>query len=171
MEFTWELYWLLGVKLAATTAYHPQGDEQMERVNQELEQYLQLFINERQDDWDELLPLAKFQYNNHVHSATQQTPFMLDTGQHPQMGFKPHQPESQLETVNEFQDQMDSTLSEAWSALVKAKEDMAWYYNQRRVPALEYHIRDRVYLDASDICTMHPSQKLAHCYLGPFTVT
>ena len=40
VEFTWELYWLLGVKLAATTAYHPQGDKQMERVNQELEQYL-----------------------------------------------------------------------------------------------------------------------------------
>ena len=40
MEFTRELYWLLGVKLAATTAYHPQGDGQMEQVNQELEQYL-----------------------------------------------------------------------------------------------------------------------------------
>ena len=55
---------------------------------------------------------------------------MLDTGRHPWMGFEPHQPESQLETVNEFQDQMDSTLSEARSALAKAKEDMAQYYNQ-----------------------------------------
>ena len=35
-----ELYRLLGVKLAATTAYHPQGDGQTERVNQELEQFL-----------------------------------------------------------------------------------------------------------------------------------
>ena len=52
----------------------------MERVNQELEQYLQLFVNERQDDWGELLLLGEFQYNNHVHSATQQTPFKLDTG-------------------------------------------------------------------------------------------
>jgi len=39
-EFTWELYWLLRIKLAATTAYHPQGDGQTEQVNQELEQYL-----------------------------------------------------------------------------------------------------------------------------------
>ena len=88
---TQELYHLLGIKLAATTAYHPQGDIQMERVNQELEQYLRLFVNEREDDWDELLPLAEFQYNNHVHSATQQTPFMLDSGRHPWMGFEPHQ--------------------------------------------------------------------------------
>ena len=66
---------------------------------------------------------------------------------------------------------MDSMLSEARSALTKAKEDMARYYNQRQVPAPEDHIRDRVYLDASDICTTHPSQKLAHRYLRPFTVT
>ena len=39
-EFTWELNHLLRVKLAATTAYHPQGNGQMELVNQELEQYL-----------------------------------------------------------------------------------------------------------------------------------
>jgi hypothetical protein len=38
-----ELYRLLGIKLAATTAYHPQGNGQTERANQELEQYLHLF--------------------------------------------------------------------------------------------------------------------------------
>jgi len=30
------------------------------------------------DDWDELLPTAEFQYNNHIHSSTQQTPFLLE---------------------------------------------------------------------------------------------
>ena len=59
-EFTKELYRTLGIKLAATTAYHPQGNGQTEQVNQELEQYPQLFINQRQDDWSELLPLAEF---------------------------------------------------------------------------------------------------------------
>jgi len=51
-EFTRELYRLLGIKLSATTAYHLQGDGQTKCVNQELEQYLQLFVNEQQDDWD-----------------------------------------------------------------------------------------------------------------------
>ena len=69
-DFMKELYRFLGVKLAATTVYHPQGDGQMERVNQELEQFLHLFINQRQDDWDDLLPFADFQYNNHIHSVT-----------------------------------------------------------------------------------------------------
>ena len=62
-------------------------------------------------------------------------------------------------------------LSESRSMLGKAKEDMAWYYNQHWVLAPEYHIGDKVYLDASDIYTTCPSQKLAHHYLGPFTVT
>ena len=57
-EFTRELYHILGIKIAATTAYHPQGDGQTERVNQELEQYLRIFVNQRQDDWMDLLPLA-----------------------------------------------------------------------------------------------------------------
>ena len=59
-EFMKELYRLLGVKIAATTAYHPQGDGQTKCVNQELEQYLQLFINQRQDDWVKLLLFAEF---------------------------------------------------------------------------------------------------------------
>jgi len=88
-RFTRELYRLLGIKLASSIAWHPQTDGQTERVNQELDQYLQLFVNEQQDDWYDLLPMAEFQHNNHVYSATQQPPFLLDTGRMPHMGFKP----------------------------------------------------------------------------------
>ena len=68
--FTRELYRLLGIKLASSIAWHPQTDGQTEHVNQELDQYLQLFVNERQDDWYDLLSMAEFQHNNHVHSTT-----------------------------------------------------------------------------------------------------
>jgi len=169
-EFTRELYRLLGITLSTTTAYHPQADGQTERVNQELEQYLRVFVNERQDDWDELLPMAEFQYNNHIHSSTQQTPFLLDTGQHPRMGFEPAQSSSHLETVNEFTDRMNSALTEAKSALAKAQDDMSRYYNRRREPAPEYAPGDKVYLDGSDIRTSRPSKKLAHRFLGPYVV-
>ena len=116
------------------------------------------------------MPLAEFQYNNYMHSATQQTPFMLDTGRHPRMGFELDQPDSHVETVNEFKDCMEASLEEAKSALAKAKDDMARYYNQRQTPALEYHIGDWVFLDARDIKTTHPSPKLAHRYLGPYVI-
>jgi transposase InsO family protein len=36
-----------------TTAFHPQGDGQTERLNQPLEAYLRAYVNYFQDDWDE----------------------------------------------------------------------------------------------------------------------
>jgi len=78
-RFTRELYRLLGIKLASSTAWHPQTNRQTERVNQKLDQYLWLFMNERQDDWYDLLSMAEFQHNNHVYSTTQQPPFLLNT--------------------------------------------------------------------------------------------
>ena len=44
-----ELNNLLGIQMKLSTAYHPQTDGQMERINQELEQYLRVFINHRQE--------------------------------------------------------------------------------------------------------------------------
>jgi len=69
-RFTRELYCLLGIKLASFTTWHPQTDKQTERINQELDQYLQLFVNKWQDNWYVLLPMAEFQHNNHIHSTT-----------------------------------------------------------------------------------------------------
>ena len=149
--FMKELYRLLGIEAATSTAYHPQTDGQTEQVNQELEQYLRIFVGERQDNWSSLLPLAEFSYNNHIHSSTQQTPFLLDTSQHPWMGFELHQPPSQVKAVNEFTNRMKDTLEEAKSALVKAKDNMAWYYNRRHSPAPIFSPGNMVYLDSEDI--------------------
>jgi hypothetical protein len=55
----------------------------MERINQVLEQYLRCTINCHQDNWTELLPLAKFAYNNTIQGSTQQTPFFANYGYHP----------------------------------------------------------------------------------------
>jgi len=46
VRFTQELYRLLEIKLVSSTAWHSQTDGQMEHVNQELDQYLWLFVNE-----------------------------------------------------------------------------------------------------------------------------
>ena len=135
-------------------AYHPQGDGQMERVNQELEQFLRLFINQRQDNWDDLLLFVEFQYNNHIHSATQNIPFLLDTGRIPWMGFEPEQGRSRLESVNEFKEWMEDALTEAKAALAKSKDEMSKYYDRRWTPTPVYQPRDKVYLDASNIQTV-----------------
>jgi len=169
-SFTKELYRLLGIQLSSSIAWHPQTDGQTERINQELNQFLCLFINEQQNDWYNLLPIVEFQHNNHVHSVTQQPLFLLDTRRIPHMGFEPSQALSGLETVNEFTERMKSATKEVKSAIHKAQEDMTQYYNQKRTPAPVYKLGDRVYLDASDIKMTCPSLKLSHRRLGPFEI-
>jgi transposase InsO family protein len=81
--FVRELYKLLGVEGNPSMVYHPQMDGQTERVNRKVEKYLRTFVNHKQDDWADWLPLAEFAFNNLVHEATGQTPFFLNKGQHP----------------------------------------------------------------------------------------
>ena len=68
----------LGTKIKLSTAYHPQTKQ----TNQTLEQYLRHYINFKQNNWIDLLPLAKFAYNNHQHSTTRISPFYANYGKH-----------------------------------------------------------------------------------------
>jgi hypothetical protein len=156
--------------MPTSTTYHPQTDGQTERVNQELEQFLRLFVNQRQDDWEELIALGEFQYNNHVHSSTQQTPFMVDSGRHPRMGFEPLEPRSKLASVNNFVNRMSKGLEKAQSALSKAKDKYMLYYNRHCEPALVLQPGNLVWVDATDIATDWLSTKLAHHCLGPYPI-
>src|SRR5260221_12159965 len=61
---------LLQMELHFTSGYHPEGDGQMECLNQVLEQYLRAYTNYQQDDWSSLLPLAEFTYNNATNEMT-----------------------------------------------------------------------------------------------------
>jgi hypothetical protein len=149
-EFMCKLYCLLGTRMALSTAYHLQTDGQTEHVNQELEQYICIFVSERQDNWNKLLPLGEFQYNNHVHSATQTVPFLVDHGRLPRMGFKPRQ-ESKVKAVNEFVGRMKEGLEEARSTLQKAKDDMVRYYDHHHGPTSQYEVGDCVFLDVTPL--------------------
>jgi len=73
--------------------------------------------------------MAEFQHNNHIHSVTQQSPFLLDIGRIPHIGFELSQNPSGPKTVNKFMKRMESTTKEAKSMIRKAQEDMTRYYN------------------------------------------
>jgi len=70
-----ELNCMLGIETKLSMVFHPQTDGQTERMNQELEQYLRMFINHRQEQWPEWLGMAEFVYNNKVHTGTKVLPF------------------------------------------------------------------------------------------------
>ena len=47
-----EMCQLLGMKKTRTTAYHPQSDDMVERLNPTLEDQLAKFVDYHQKDWD-----------------------------------------------------------------------------------------------------------------------
>ena len=165
-----ELYGLLGVKGNPSTAYHPQSDGQTERCNQEVEQYLRLFCNHRQDDWAEWLSMAEFSYNNRIQASTRQTPFMLNSGKHPRLGTEPIR-DTKVDAVDDFVKRMLEARKEAEAALHQAAEDMARFYDQHRGTAVTYKEGDQVWLDGKDLKTDRPSKKLEDKRYGPFTIT
>ena len=79
-----EVWNKLGVRSTMSTAFHPQTDGETERVNQELEQYLQVFGNFQQDNWAELIPFMEFAHNARQHSATGRSPFEIWYGFQPE---------------------------------------------------------------------------------------
>jgi len=50
-ELMKELNEILGIETKLSTAFHSQTDGEMERMNQELEQYLRIYIDYRQSNW------------------------------------------------------------------------------------------------------------------------
>jgi len=61
---TKELNKMLGIETKLSTAYHPETDGQMKRTNQELEQYLRMYVNHGQNNWAEWLAMAEFAYSD-----------------------------------------------------------------------------------------------------------
>jgi transposase InsO family protein len=86
-KFTRELCKQLGIQQNISTAYHPRTDGQSERSNQWLEQYLRFWVNERQDDWAQYLPLAEFAHNNWPNESTRESLFHVLMGYHPRADY------------------------------------------------------------------------------------
>jgi len=130
-ELTKELNRMLGIKTKLSTAFHSQIDRQMERMNQEVEQYLRFFIEHRQRDWPEWLAAAEFTINNKVHTATKVLPFMANYGKESRMGGDIRR-KGKVESVTAFVERMKKVQEEAEAALRKTQEEMKKYADRGR---------------------------------------
>ena len=79
-ELLRKIYELLDVNQLRTTAYHPECDGLTERFNRTLKTLISCFVNEHQNDWDELLPYLAFAYNTSTHATTNHTAYEVMLG-------------------------------------------------------------------------------------------
>jgi len=151
-------------------AFHPQTNEQMERVNQKLEQYLRMFIDYRQEQWSDWLGIAEFVYNNKVHSSTKVLPFKTNYEQDPRMEFEMRR-KGKYKGAEKFMTKIKEIQEEAKAVLEKAQEEMKKYINRKRGEVNEYKVEDLVMLSTKDLkyqMTGRRTKKLMERFVGPY---
>jgi len=164
----------LGIRRALSTAKHAQTDGQSERAIRTLKDYLRHWIDHHQTNWDDLLPLAEFAYNDTMHTTTAQTPFQLDCGRHPT--FQPAiVGEASLPAVI-------TTITEWHSAIASARESLHHAADSavsrdltaHPYPAATYEAGAQVLVSTQLLTPAadrdRPARKLTPRFVGPFTV-
>jgi len=132
-----ELCSRLGIERNPSMAYHPQTDGQTERVNQELEQYLRLYCNYRQNNWAEWLSIAEFSYNNRIHSSTGRSPFLVNLGGHPNTGQDTGKITEDSPGTEEFLKMIKEIRNGVEEALKKTNEMMKKKWDARKKSEIE----------------------------------
>ncbi|RAL65789.1 hypothetical protein DID88_005454 [Monilinia fructigena] len=169
-KFWTTLLALMGIKRKLSTSFHPQTDGQTERTNQTMEAYLRCYVNYRQDNWVELLPMAQFAYNTSETETTKITPARANFGFNPQAYKIPIPQEVNAESAIVQVEQLKDLQEQLALDLRFISSRTAAYYNTKRSMEPTLKEGDKVYLLRRNIETKRPSNKLDHRKLGPFKI-
>ena len=186
VQFTSELFVqlmkALEIKKIYTTAYHPQTDGRVERLNKTLVNILRTNMDEYQQGWEDALPMAEYAYNTSVHTSTGETPYMLTFKQDPlpftttealdeltqkTMGTSKWQKDHR-KWAQDISRRFKEVHEKVRQQLAKARLTQKKYYDGR-VEAEEFTEGDLVYL-------YHPAvkagrtKKLSQPWKGPFKI-
>jgi len=141
---------MLEIDTKLSMAYHPQTDSQTERINQNLEQYLRMFIDHQQEQWPDWLVTAKFAYNNKMQTSTKVSPFRANNRRDLHMGFEMKK-KRKFEKAKEFMMRIKEVYEEAEVGLKKSQEEMRKYTDRKRSKIEEYRVGDWVLLSTKDL--------------------
>jgi hypothetical protein len=167
-HFWEELCQALQITRAMSTAYHPVTDGQTERMNQTLEQYLRLYVDDEQSNWSTLLPQAAFAYNATKQDTIGMTPFFANFGREPRLTtdseeYLPTEATMVAGDLRNLHHQLSSDIT-------FLNKKMAIQANKKRVEGPTLKEGDKVYLWRRNIKTKRQSSKLDFLKLGPFRI-
>ena len=137
-------------------------------MNAILEQYLRCFINEKQNNWADILPFAEFSYNNSLQQSINQTPFFSNYGYNPKAhpeipsNNRPSRAEKRAIDINENIKILKENLD-------KAKETYKKYADQKRMEPPKFEVGDKVWLLKGNN-EKNRKKKLSNQMIGPFKI-
>ena len=165
----------LNIQQTRTSAYHPQGNGQVERFNRTLEAMLATVINDHQTDWDLHLPKLLFAYRTALHAATGFSPFHIIFGHSPtlpvdvMLGALPHrEPKDVPAYVSDLHKSLHNTYATVRTHIQSAHDRNKQRYDASK-PYLPYTIGDQVWLHVPAV-KAGTSKKFASQWRGPYTV-
>jgi hypothetical protein len=161
----------MGSELKMNTSFRPQIDEQIERVNLVIQQFLKNDVAADQQDWVDHLELAEFCYNNSAHSTTGSTPFQMVTGKSPIVPVTwatQGQPSSDASEEVLMVTQLDEERKRLWE-LAKANLEKTHKrykdFADKSRREVKFQERDEVWLN---IKNFRLAEGLSHKFLGPY---
>ena len=72
---------LMGCTKTRTAPYHLESDGMIERFNRTCLMMFSMFVNDRRNNWNELLPYVMHAYRMRVHESSGYSPFRLMMGE------------------------------------------------------------------------------------------
>ena len=178
------LFSSLGSYLTRTTAYHPESNGQVERLNGVIKNILAKFCSDAtHKDWDCYLSYGAHAYNTSVHVTTGFTPFFLVHGREcrrPIDDYIPTFPKTVLQNKTSFEyiSSIQQRLEFA-NMITRCNLDQAHsLYNspavaKRSIISMQkntFNIRDTVLVYWPNVIKVGNAKKLTKFYHGPFTI-
>ena len=150
--------------------FHSQTNGQTKQMNQELEQYLQIFVDYIQEDWPEQLVLVEFAVNNKIHSATNISLFIVNYKRELRMGVDIRR-NGKMEKLMEFAERMKRVQEEVVTELKKAQKEMKQQADKRRKEAEVWKVGDKVMVSTKDLVFKEwLVKKLVDYYVGLYII-
>ena len=156
----------LGIERRLSTAFYPQTDGQTTRTNAILEQYIRAYVNYQQDNWNDLLPLAEFAYNNGYQETIKTTPFYANYGRNPEHQLMNHLITKKETSAEDIKNLHQTLQEEITTAQLRQKE--TWNKQRKADPNLKSG--DMLWFLPRNVKTTRPSKKLDYKKMGPFKI-